>query len=468
MGATGTPVALFYLFCGGPRRIALPAFLPVQSDRDARRSGAVMPYQVDGVVHRGPGGDHIINNQHPALQGCAGNHPAFAMVFFLLAVETVGHGTPRFTRAGNGKRRYQWDALVRRAEQHVELQAGVFDGLHIERAQLRYAGAVVKQPAVKEIRTAATGLERELAELQHLVANGEINKCGLMVFHGWSEYSLLQIQSPAFCPDVILAPSATSASAMKIITLNANGIRAASRKGFIEWMLAQDAEVVCLQEIKAQTDQLVAEILKPEGYFGYFNSAEKKGYSGVALYSRQEPERVSDTLGWDYADREGRYLQADYPGLSVISIYLPSGTSGDERQAVKYDFMERFERVLKNILQQKNEFIICGDWNIAHKQVDLKNWRSNRKNSGFLPEERVWLDKVFGELGLVDAFRVVNQEEEQYTWWSNRGQSWAKNVGWRIDYQVVTPGLAQRIKSVSIYKEQRFSDHAPLIIEYDM
>ena len=151
-----------------------------------------------------------------------------------------------------------------------------------------------------------------------------------------------------------------------------------------------------------------------------------------------------------------------------MSLYLPSGTSGEERQTVKYDFMARFEQVLADILRQGKEFIICGDWNIAHKQIDLKNWRSNQKNSGFLPEERAWMDKVFGEMGLVDAFRVVNGEAEQYTWWSNRGQSWAKNVGWRIDYQVVTPGLADRVRGVSIYKEQRFSDHAPLIIDYDI
>ena len=255
---------------------------------------------------------------------------------------------------------------------------------------------------------------------------------------------------------------------MKIITLNANGIRSASNKGFVDWMLKQDADVVCLQEIKAQTEQLDTRILQPPGYYGFFNSADKKGYSGVALYSRREPDKVTDQLGWDTADREGRFLQADYNGISVVSLYLPSGTSGVERQTVKYDFMARFEAVLTAMRRQGREVIICGDWNIAHKEIDLKNWRSNRKNSGFLPEERAWMDKVFGEFGMVDAFRVVNQEAEQYTWWSNRGQSWAKNVGWRIDYQVVTPGLTDHIKSVSIYKQQRFSDHAPLTIEYDI
>ena len=255
---------------------------------------------------------------------------------------------------------------------------------------------------------------------------------------------------------------------MKIITLNANGIRSACNKGFLDWMLQQDADVVCLQEIKAMTEQLDGSVLQPDGYFGYFNSAQKKGYSGVALYSRREPDRVDNRLGWETADVEGRFLQADYPDVSVVSLYMPSGTSGEERQAIKYDFLARYEQVLADILRSGREFIICGDWNIAHKQIDLKNWRSNQKNSGFLPEERAWMDKIFGEMGLVDAFRVVNQEAEQYTWWSNRGQSWAKNVGWRIDYQVVTPGLAHSIKDVSIYKDQRFSDHAPLTIEYDI
>ena len=255
---------------------------------------------------------------------------------------------------------------------------------------------------------------------------------------------------------------------MKIITLNANGIRAADRKGFFHWMQEQKADVICLQEIKAWTDQLADHILRPAGYYGFFNCAEKKGYSGVALYTRQQPDEVSLQLGWEIADSEGRFLQADYQGVSIVSLYLPSGTSSDERQAVKYDFMARFEQVLVTMRRGQRECIICGDWNIAHKQIDLKNWRGNQKNSGFLPEERAWMDKVFGEIGMVDAFRVVNREAEQYTWWSNRGQAWAKNVGWRIDYQVVTPGLADRIRAVSIYKAQRFSDHAPLIIEYDI
>ncbi len=255
---------------------------------------------------------------------------------------------------------------------------------------------------------------------------------------------------------------------MRVVSVNLNGIRAAHRKGFFSWLQKSDADVVCVQETKAQIEQLGEEILQPDGYHAFFNDAEKKGYSGTAIYSRNKPDKVTDLLGFPVADQEGRYLQADYDKLSIISLYLPSGTSGDERQQIKYDFLDFFLPLMKKMRRRRREYIICGDWNIAHKQIDLKNWRSNQKNSGFLPEERAWMDKVFDEVGMVDSFRVINQEPDQYTWWSNRGQAWAKNVGWRIDYQVVTPGLKDKIKSVEIYKEERFSDHAPLITDYDL
>ena len=255
---------------------------------------------------------------------------------------------------------------------------------------------------------------------------------------------------------------------MRIMSLNVNGIRAAHRKGLFDWLPKQGADVICLQEVRALQEQLPAEALSPPGYRAYFHPAEKKGYSGVAIYTRKEPLEIKMGLGWPDMDSEGRYLRIDFERLSVISLYLPSGTSGDERQAIKYDFMRRFLPVLEAMRADQREYIICGDWNIAHRQIDLKNRRSNQKNSGFLPDERAWLDQVFDEVGLVDAFRQVNQEPEQYTWWSNRGQSWAKNVGWRIDYQVVTPGLKSKIKSADIYKGARYSDHAPLSIDYDM
>lgn len=254
---------------------------------------------------------------------------------------------------------------------------------------------------------------------------------------------------------------------IRIITLNLNGIRSAASKGFFTWLAKQNADVVCLQETKAQEHQL-GQIICPAGYKAYFFDAEKKGYSGVAIYTRHEPDKVTKGLGWKHADTEGRYIQLDFGNLSVASLYMPSGTSGEERQNIKFDFMQRYEPLLKKICQNKRQYIICGDWNIAHKQIDLKNWRSNQKHSGFLPEERAWLDKVFDKLGLVDAFRVINQLPDQYTWWSNRGQARAKNVGWRIDYQIVTPGLKNKIKSVAIYTTEKFSDHAPLIMDYDL
>ncbi len=255
---------------------------------------------------------------------------------------------------------------------------------------------------------------------------------------------------------------------MRVISINANGIRAAHRKNFFIWLQKQDADIVCVQETKAQVEQLTEEIIKPKGYYSYFNDALKKGYSGVAIYSRIEPDKVIDKIGWREADDEGRYLQANFGKLSIVSLYLPSGSSSEERQIIKFDFLVRFVSVLKKMCRQKREYIICGDWNIAHKKIDIKNWKGNQKNSGFLPEERSWMDNLFNKLGMVDSFRVVNQEAEQYTWWSNRGQAWVKNVGWRIDYQIVTPGLKDKIRTASIYKDERFSDHAPLIIDYDL
>ncbi len=257
---------------------------------------------------------------------------------------------------------------------------------------------------------------------------------------------------------------------MRIITVNVNGIRAAARKGFFPWLEKQNADVICLQETKAQVHQLSQEEHFLRGYHCYFFDAEKKGYSGVALFCKEEPKRVIKGLGQSFADMdaEGRYIQADFDHHSVASLYLPSGSAKEERQLVKYSFMERFDTHLKKLKKQRREFIICGDYNIVHKEIDIKNWKSNQKNSGCLPEERAWLDQLFGNRGFIDAFRVVNQEKAQYTWWSNRGQAWANNVGWRIDYQVCTPGLKSAISAAHIYKDERFSDHAPLIIDYEL
>ena len=256
---------------------------------------------------------------------------------------------------------------------------------------------------------------------------------------------------------------------MRIITANLNGIRSAANKGFFEWMLAQDADVLCVQELKAQADDLTREMLQPHGYVGYFHYAEKKGYSGVGLYAKKQAEKIIEGLGIADIDAEGRYLQADFGKLSVVSLYLPSGSSSEERQQIKFAFLERFLPHLQQLIKGGREIILCGDWNIAHQEIDLKNWRGNKKNSGFLPEERAWIGNVFDQVGFVDVYRRLHPDttDECYTWWSNRGQAWAKNVGWRIDYQIATPGVAATAKSAAIYKAQRFSDHAPLVIDYD-
>ncbi len=255
---------------------------------------------------------------------------------------------------------------------------------------------------------------------------------------------------------------------MRIISANLNGIRSAASKGFFPWLASQDADVVCLQELKAQITDLSREMLQPGEFHGYFHCAEKKGYSGVGIYARRQPDVLIEGLGIADIDSEGRYLEAQFGNLSVVSLYLPSGSSSEERQLVKFSFLKRFLPHLQHLVNCGREIILCGDWNIAHKEIDLKNWKSNQKNSGFLPEERAWMTQIFDQLGWVDVHRRLCPDAtgDAYTWWSNRGQSWAKNVGWRIDYQIATPGIAATAKAATVYKEQRFSDHSPLIVDY--
>ena len=256
---------------------------------------------------------------------------------------------------------------------------------------------------------------------------------------------------------------------LRIITLNLNGIRSACTKGLLDWLPAQQADFLCVQELKAQDPDLRPEMRAPAGMRGWFHAAEKKGYSGVGIYSRHTPDRVVEGLGIPAIDAEGRFLQLDFGKLSVVSLYLPSGSSSEERQQVKFEFMDRFLPHMDQLYQSGQEVVVCGDWNIAHREADLKNWKSNQKNSGFLPEERAWLSRLFDEQGWIDVYRRLHPEATDacYTWWSNRGQAWAKNVGWRLDYQVATPGLADAARATAVYKAQRFSDHAPLTVDYD-
>jgi len=255
--------------------------------------------------------------------------------------------------------------------------------------------------------------------------------------------------------------------ALRVITLNVNGIRSAAKKGLFRWLAAQRADVVCLQEMKCQESDLDARLHGLKAFQICHAFAEKKGYSGVALYSRRAPDEVKRGFESREFDAEGRYVEGRFGGLRVASLYLPSGSAGAHRQKSKFRFLKDFLKHLVGLRSRGHEIILCGDWNIAHQEIDLRNWRSNQKNSGFLPEERAWLTGVFDALGFVDVFRRLNQKPDQYTWWSNRGQAWAKNVGWRIDYQIATPGIAATARRESIYKAKRFSDHAPLTIDYE-
>lgn len=256
---------------------------------------------------------------------------------------------------------------------------------------------------------------------------------------------------------------------LRIISANLNGIRSAVKKGFLPWVINQKADFICMQELKAQRDDLEDAILNPDGMSAYFHHAEKKGYSGCGIYTPHKPDEVLYGYGNEEFDAEGRYVEVRLKGLSVISVYMPSGSSSPERQEAKYRYLDSFLPHLVALKKSGREIVLCGDVNIAHQEIDLKNWKGNLKNSGFLPEERAWLTNLFSKVGYVDVYRQLEPEttETCYTWWSNRGQAYAKNVGWRIGYQISTPGIAQTAKKTAIYKDEKFSDHAPLTVDYD-
>jgi exodeoxyribonuclease III len=254
---------------------------------------------------------------------------------------------------------------------------------------------------------------------------------------------------------------------LRVVTFNANGLRSAARKGFFNWFARQRADVLCVQELKAHDEQIAERAFHSRGYTRVCVHAEKAGYSGVAIYSRAEPVEVVRGIGEAEFDREGRYVEARFRGVAVVSAYFPSGSSSPARQEAKFRFLAAFDRRLVELAQIGLPFVFCGDFNMAHRPIDLKNWRANQDYPGFTPPERAWLDSLFTGRGFVDAFRAVNQAPHQYTWWSNRGQAWANNTGWRIDYQIVSPALGEAVRSAAIYKRRRFSDHAPLTIDYD-
>mgnify|MGYP001180668347 FL=1 len=254
---------------------------------------------------------------------------------------------------------------------------------------------------------------------------------------------------------------------MRICSFNANGLRSAADKGFFDWFAGQDIDLLCVQETKARAHQLDASVFHPSGYHAVFRDATtKKGYSGVAVYSRARPDACATGLGWADFDEEGRWLEARFGNLSVVSLYLPSGSSGEERQGFKFEVMRWLRPRLQALLASGRDVVVCGDWNIARTPMDIRNARANEKNSGYLPEERAWLTALLEEDGWVDAYRRLRPDGQDYTWWSQRGRARANNVGWRIDYQLVSPGLAARLEDCAIHPEPRFSDHAPFVVDY--
>ena len=264
---------------------------------------------------------------------------------------------------------------------------------------------------------------------------------------------------------------------MRIVSFNANGIRSAANKGFFPWLEAQQADIVCLQETKAQEDQLGDACFRPYKHCFYRDASTKKGYSGVAIYSRREPDEVRAALGWAPFDDEGRYIEARYGNLSVVSFYIPSGSSGEARQGFKFEVMDWLKPILDGWLASGRDYVLCGDWNIVRARNDIRNWTSNQKNSGCLPPERAWLNGMLADacgdglvappdIGWKDSFRMLKPEAVEYTWWSNRGAARANDVGWRIDYQLVTPALAKKLEACAVHREPRFSDHAPYVVDY--
>jgi exodeoxyribonuclease-3 len=254
----------------------------------------------------------------------------------------------------------------------------------------------------------------------------------------------------------------------RVITFNANGIRAAARKGFFRWMDAQHPDVVCIQETKSQEHQLPPEAIDLPEYSYAFVDAQKKGYSGVAIYSRREPAGIERSLAMDDMDAEGRFIRMEFGDLSIASLYVPSGTSGPARQAVKYSFLDRFIATMVTLKNRKVATMVCGDYNIAYRDIDVFDPEACARTTGFLPDERRWFEDVVERVGWVDAFRVVNHEPRQFSWWPNWPNAFERNLGWRIDYQLVTPDLAPHVRAASIYRDERFSDHAPVTIDYDL
>jgi exodeoxyribonuclease III len=495
---------LLYILHSAPRCVDAVLnrfFLAIQRDDHRMRRGAGRFDERDRFAHRGTGRHHVVDDQHAALKLRPNQRAAFAVVFCFLSV--VGHrqiaAEPRQFDDDGGRER---NAFVRRAEHHVELQtAGGFFSQQTTRIELRQPaelGAIIEQTGVEKIRAQAPRLGLELPKTQHAGFDCEL--------HEFLGECIVRTDLARCLFLFICCRIHGDAFLFKLTSLNLNGIRSAATKGLEAWIEAVRPDCICVQELKAQAADVAGRFDEIAGMKGYFHFAEKKGYSGVAIYTCHEPSDVITGYGSSEFDAEGRYveLRFDRPGrtqcpkLSIISGYFPSGSSGEERQAAKFRFLAEFyPRLLA--LKTSRDFVLCGDINIAHQEIDLKNFKGNKKNSGFLPEERAWMTDLLRENaeadaaevnkavealteqsgqpsaspvggGIVDVYRMLQPTttDDAYTWWSNRGQAYAKNVGWRLDYHLATPAFAALARSEHIYRETRFSDHAPITVDYEL
>ena len=449
---------------GGQLTLAL--LLSVQSHQYAGRSGASLLNAFNGFAHSRASRDDIINNQHPPLQRGTHDVAALAMGLRLLAVEGVGQIQAVVAGQRNRRGGRQGDALVGGAEDHIAFQIRAGQRLGVELPEPCQVTAALKQPGVEEVGAAAPGLELELAKAQYFARDGEFNEFALIGFH----YDLLcavHVLS-AGKPRYDTRKQILEAS-MRVVTVSVSGLRQAIENGFFEWLSGQDADVVAVQDHRVSIPEIEDDpALTPDGYQAWFIDGENASDGGVGFYTRNFPKAIIYGFNDPVADQQGRYLQADFQKVSVVSVFAPGAGEQPERQKLKDDFMESFMTHLGKTVRKRRQYIFCANLQTAHRVGDASTRFQRNEISGFLPHEREQLDEIFGPMGYVDAFRQVNRERKQYSWWPEWAKGWRKTHGWRTDYQFVTPGIKDTIVDGWIDAEAGFSDHAPVVMEYDL
>src|SRR5690606_15191507 len=403
--------------------------------------------------------------QHAPGQRRADQGAAFAVILGFLAVETPGQIALVMFGQRDRRGRRQRNAFIGRAEDHIELDATVDNGRRIETSQLGQGRAAVEQTGIEEIGAGAPGFQSELTKAQNPALDGEADELALIRLH--EENSRKTLISLIARSLGYHTHTSFQGPFMRIISVNVNGIQAAAQRGLLSWLQAQNADVICLQDTRASVVELDDPAYQLDGYFLYACDAEIPEQGGVALYSRLQPKAIIMGLGFETADRYGRYLQADFDKVSISSLLLPTGRGGDEELNQKFKFMDDFAHYLDKQRRKRREYLYCGSLHVAHQKLDVKNWRDCQQEVGFLAPERAWLDEIFGTMGYVDALREVTREGDLYSWWSDTEQAQLLNLGWRFDYQILTSGLRRFVRSARLPRQPRFSQHSALIVDYD-